>query len=405
MPHVLRRLSLIVAALLTGWPSATPVPARAAAADPRWDHRIVSGFVPEDRKYGFDLEGRMNELGAQGYRLASVVQPRPPLLAEEATVILAKPLGEPVIPAQFVILTADTAAELQTRVAGRSGDGFGVTALTVTQHSLRPTTRRGDAIRFYDLAAHAVLYVAILEKAAGAVPRPARIVEATTEKGGWDGFVAATRASFRVTQALWLGPLAVTRERERILFLLHDDGTGSAYETAVPATTPRTNLNDHIERQRQRGFEVEALWSMLDRAELLFIRPLGRRAAPPEGQRGTTWNLDETLDVTGDGRLVGGAYARDAGVLVRHFVQDRRLAGYRYDGVTGVFPRSIDDRGQLGGVGFVGFGPPPETEQTCAACLALNERGAQGYRAVWAAVGPGYKFDRRLEVVLESFRP
>ena len=105
------------------------------------------------------------------------------------------------------------------------------------------------------------------------------------------------------------------------------------------------------------------------------------------------------------GRLVGGAYAREEGALVRHFVQDRRLAGYRYDGVTGVFPRSTDDRGQLGGVGFVGFGPPPETEQTCAACLALNERGAEGYRAVWAAVGPGYKFDRRMEVVLEAYRP
>lgn len=405
MSRVLRRLSLVAAAALIAWPSATPVPVGAAAADPRWDHRIVSGFVPEVRRYGFDLEERMNALGAQGYRLATVVQPRPPLLAEEVTVILARPLGEPVNPAQFVILTAETAADLQTRVAGRTGDGFGVTALTVTQNYLRPTTRRGDAIRFYDLGEHPALYVAILEKAPGAVPRPARVVEATTEKGGWDGFVAATRASFRVTQALWLGPLSVTRERERILFLLHDDGTGSAYETAVPATTPRTNLNDHIERQRRRGFEVEALWTMLDRAELLFIRPVGRRAAPPEGHRATTWNLDETLDVTGDGRLVGGAYARDEGALVRHFVQDRRLAGYRYDGVTGVFPRSIDDRGQLGGVGFVGFGPPPETEQTCAACLALNERGAEGYRAVWAAVGPGYKFDRRMEVVLEAYRP
>lgn len=400
-----RRLSLVVAAVLTGWPSTTLVPARAAAADVRWSHRIVSGFVPEDREYGFDLEQRLNELGTQGYRLATVVQPRPPLLAEEATVILAKSLDVPVIPAQFVILTAKTAVDLQTRVAKRTAEGFGVTALTVTQSYLRPTTRRGDAIRFYDLGAHPLRYVAFLEKAAGAVPRPARIVEATTERGGWDGFVAATRASFRVTQSMWLGPLAVTRERERILFLLHDDGTGSAYETAVPATTPRTNLNDHIERQRKRGFEVEALWSMLDRAELLFIRPLGRRAAPPEAHRGTTWNLDETLDVMGDGRLVGGAYAREEGELVRHFVQDRRLTGYRYDGVTGVFPRSLDDRGQLGGVGFVGFGPPPETEQTCAACLALNERGAEGYRAVWAAVGPGYRFDRRMEVVLESFRP
>ncbi len=405
MPRLLRRLSLAVAVVLAGWPSTSPVPAGAAAADPRWDHRIVSGFVPQYRQYGFDLERRMNELGALGYRLATVVQPRPPLLAEEATVILAKPLGAPVIPAQFVFLTAETAADLQARVAGRTADGFGVVALTVTQHYLRPTTRRGDAIRFYDLGEHPVLYVAILEQAAGAVPRPARVVEATTEKGGWDGFVAATRASFRVTQALWLGPLAVTRERERILFLMHDDGTGSAYETAVPATTPRTNLNDHIERQRRRGFEVEALWSMRDRAELLFIRPLGRRAAPAEAHRGTTWNLDETLDVTGDGRLVGGAYAREEGALVRHFVQDRRVTGYRYDGVTGVFPRSIDDRGQLGGVGFVGLGAPPETEQTCAACLALNERGAEGYRAVWAAVGPGYRFDRRMDVVLEAFRP
>ena len=57
--------------------------------------------------------------------------------------------------------------------------------------------------------------------------------------------------------------------------------------------------------------------------------------------------------------------------------------------------RSLDDRGQLGGVGFVGLGPPPETEQACVACTALNERGAQGYRAIWAAVGPGHRFERR----------
>jgi hypothetical protein len=376
------------------------------AADTRWLHRIVSGYVPVEREFGFDLERRMNDLGAQGFRLATVVQPRPPLLAEEATVILAKDNDAPVKAVQFAILSAATALELQKDAASRAADGFAVVAVTVTQGQQQPMTRRGDAIRFYDLAQHSLRYVALLERVPTQKPRPARIVEATTKEGGWDEFIAATRASFRVTQSTWLGPQTTHRLRERILFLMHDDGTAAAYETAVPATSPRTLLADHIEKYEKRGFEVEAVWSMLDRAEVLFIKPVGRRAAVTGTPfNATTWNLDETLDVFGTGRFVGGGYAREEGKLVRHFVQDRRVTGYQYEGVTGVFPRSLDDRGQLGGVGFVGFGPAPETEQTCAPCVALHERGQEGYRAVWAAVGPGYKFERRMEIVVERHRP
>lgn len=165
-------------------------------------------------------------------------------------------------------------------------------------------------------------------------------------------------------------------------------------------------MADHIERYQQRGFDVASVWSMRDRAEVLFSKPLGRKTAVATGTfDATTWNMDESLDLSGTGRFVGGGYVPEKDGLVRHFVQDRRVTGYQYDGVTGVFPRAVDDRGQLGGVGFVGLGAPPETEQTCAACVALNERGQQGYRALWAAVGPGYKFDRRMDVVLERYRP
>jgi hypothetical protein len=333
-----------------------------ATSQQAWSHLVEEGE-------GGALAARLDAAARDGWELAAVVRPDPGPLPRVPMVVLARADGAAPQNAEHAVVAAPDVRAFEDDLNEWAFEGFELRGVSWTAPRLSGGVR---------------LYQAVLERssASASMERAYRVVRTTGQAGEWRQLEQAGREGFRVAHVLWF-PDPLQSAAGEVVFVAERAGPAALpleYDTLFDSTD--NNLTKKVNQKSKAGYEVVALWTSRDYANVLLARPRELARRQP---------AEFAFDEDPGSPSIGVAAGRFIDMLARG---DRFLVAYdkRGKGVYATVDEQVIDEADR----FRSHPFDPDL-----AVRALNRHGRDGFRAFAAATRPNDSGQFRLRVHLQ----